>query len=1298
MNIHRFVFLGLLLISILSSYGNGDFRHLSHKDGLSSNRTYQSVQDKEGFIWISTDAGIDRFDGSRIVHYDLEMHDEISSRGYQFISLLIDNQNQIFVVSNRGYVFKLNRLSDRFERLKDFESLYGRYVFSAIVDSRRHLMLVTPTGLIVYNYDTMEFYEPLIPKAIHSIMQFGDGYLLGMTNGITKLSKDFKTEGFLGKWDEHLGSHIQIRSLHHDTINKRIWFGTQNVGLYYFDLQSDKYYESYLNEQMQKFPVWDIAQANDTLLLIGTDGAGMFVMDLKHLNIINQYTHDEDNEYSISSNVIHGILVSNSSLYFIMTDLGGVNILSTLKPGFNIIKRKKGNPNSIINNVIHSIVEITPGIIAFGTDRGVSLWNRSQDTFNHIGNDFIKGRNNVVTSMTRSADESLWIGYFLGETEVYGGPNQYKNLPYDIKHSRNPKSMYFDDERNTLWMGCTKQQIKLLSFNFTTLTFNRFPIQEVSDLASYPYGKILAGTHSGLYIIDKNNFDYQLYNKLEGKLNRISSIHVDSKLQIWLGSDGGGLVKIDLADNSQLIFNETNGLASNNIYTIEEDDSGWIWVATESGLSRINPETSVIMNYFESDGIASGDFKYNASCKTSDGAILVGGTGGATLFDPSKFSEPDTSLNLVFTDLYVNQKKIVGDGSILEAPLNTIDKINLQYNENSFSIEFTNIDFMHPEQARYSWKLEGFDEEWTSPSSTVKSVYTNIKPGNYIFRVRLKPYIMSGITPLERTIKININPPFWKSLLAFFIYALIITSLLLAVLYYNKLMHEARSSRDKLRYVVNLSHEMKTPLSLIRAPIGDLIHENRNESVAEKLNTAMANVEKLQKKIDQFLDFKRIRQIKNIHLEKIEAIAFIKKKILDFNLLAERHNLQLNMESSLHEVDVYCDPELLDKILNNLLSNAIKYNKPGGFVNVRLTTEKTSWTLTVTDSGIGIPQKEQKKIFSLFFRASNASKSQKSGSGVGLVLVQDMVNVLKGTMDFKSTEGQGSIFSLTFPIGEPDIHDLTCQQGRTVLDKKDIRISEAKDDQFKILIVEDDQELRSYIKKILEETYLIIECTNGQQGLAFLQQELPDLVLSDVAMPQMNGRQLCLNIKSNPSTSHIPVILLSGLDSKSQIIKGLAAGADDYITKPFDSSILMAKIEGLINNRKILKKKFLNDDREAFNINIKNNYDKKFLERITRLVEENLSDVELSVRLLYTTVGMSRTAFYHKLKSLIDLSPAEFIRSVRLNQAKVLLRSNRYNINEVAYRCGFSDAKYFSTSFKRQFGKSPSAYMTDHQI
>jgi signal transduction histidine kinase/DNA-binding response OmpR family regulator/ligand-binding sensor domain-containing protein len=1251
------------------------------------------VQDSNGFIWITTDDGVDRFDGKNIVHYDLENQDELASMGFRFDRILIDKYDNIFVVNSRCYIFKLNKKSEKFELLKGFEKVYRKYVIAVFIDSNHNLILGTPNNLIVYNYVSKSL-DLLKIRNTRSIIKYGDGFILGADGKLIKANSDFSKLEVLGEWTLNKGERNLFNSIFYDENKNRIWIDVGKTGIFYFDLSTNKYREAAFNNLVKDFPLWDMKLINDSTLLLGTDGSGLIELNTNTAKIAARYQYDQDNDNSLSSNVIHGILLTKDSLYFVTTDLGGVNIINPHRPDFQRIKRERGNPNSLRNNVVYSIRELSHDLLVFGTDRGLSFWNRKTGLWKHPGR-YSANNNNVATGVANAKDGTFWVSYFIGKTRVFNASGKFRELPPEIASVTNSKAMLFDDRTNTLWMARNSNHTKLVSYNFDTHILNHFTIPSIHTIVKYKDNKILAGTANGLYIIDSNTSEYTLINsELKNKLKQITSLVTDAGGMVWIGSDGGGLARLNVETKSITQYNSQNGLPSNNIYTLNIDNEGNVWAGTNYGISKIEPSTGSISNYFSSDGVAHIDFMHCASCKLHTGEIIIGGSNGATLFNPETISPPDCSSHLVFTSLYVNQKKITVENSdILSDLIDKTEEIELNYDENSFSIKFVNVDLTHPKQHKYKWKLEGFDADWTKPSRFGVATYSNLAPGKYSFRVKLVSKLQSNEKIHEREIKIVIHPPSWRTPFAFVFYFLLMLLIILLALYYNKLMHDVTNTKEKLQYLANMAHEIKTPLTLIRAPIGDVIRQAESKTVKEKLELAMENIEKLQMKIGQFLDFKKIDRIEYIHPEKIDIIAFVKKKIFAFDLVAGKNSIKLTFESAVESQIIYCAPDILDRIVSNLLSNAVKYNKPGGFINVRIEVEEPYWILTITDSGIGIPRKEQSKIFRPFYRAKNAIVENKPGSGVGLALVTDMVKVLNGTISLKSKVDRGSTFTIKLPVGKPDIHNTETEQTIKDSDTELTETESTDSDLFKILIVEDNSELRDYIKKELSRYYKVIEAVDGEDGFAKVQKELPDLVLSDVAMPRMNGRQLCINIKSLSSISHIPVILLSGLDSKEHILKGLDAGADDYITKPFDSLILTTKIENLINSRKKVKEKLLKSADEGFDADIKNDLDKQFVKQITEIIEENLSDSELSVRLLYSSVGMSRTAFYHKLKSLIDLSPAEFIRTIRLNRAKELLKAGKYNVNEVAYMSGFSDPKYFSTSFKKQFGKSPSAYI-----
>lgn len=1303
-------------------FGADKFRVFKKQDGLSSNRLYSSVEDKDGFIWITSEKGVDRFDGRFFKHYSLKFHDESSSFGYLFYFILTDSDKNIFVLANRGHLYKYNPKTDDFIPVAGFEKNHGLFITSASIDSDNNLLFGTANSFFAYNLET-GVRENLnkIEARVHSILPYGDHqFLLGTTNGLLTIDSLHDAPHYLGAVDStftRLGNNYKTKKIFLDSIDQKIWIGTISNGLYYYDMELGKMVKPEFHRfQIHEYPIYDIVKLENGSLLIATDGSGIYKINPYSMEIVRHFLNNEDNLESISSNVVYNFSRTKNGMIFISTDYGGLNLYNPNLPDFHTIKHQLGNENSLNNNVVHAVVEITPGVVCFGTDLGLSTWNLYKNRWSFYNRSKKKGtrQNEVITSLHKASDHSIWVGSFINPLALFDYTTHWENisgLPRELRKGKHVKTMFMDHKHSTLWVGHASNE--LYSYDFRRRSLKGYPINFITTIANYSSSKLLVGNRQGVFIINKNSGEIKDFFKNRPKLKpesiKISCLFVDLTRKVWIGTYNSGIYSIDTELNKLTSYNSTTGLTSNVIHAILQDNEGKIWLSTDNSISSIDVAQNEVQNYFISDGLPSTDFMDNSACKASDGTLFFGSANGAVYFKPAQISMQESFSKLVLTEFYVNQKKIsVEKGSILKTRLNETKTIDLNHDENSFSIVFNSIDFIHPEQNLYSWKLDGFDRQWTQPVLANRVDYSNLSPGRYTLRIKKISKSSAVNDENYRVINVIIRKPAWKSPLAFIAYLLIILLMGTIILYYNSLMHKVKSSRAHLRFLMDIAHQIKTPLSLIRAPIGDLLQEQTDGDSKERLSLAMKNVEKLQSKINQFLDFKKVSRAEALlHIEEFDLVQFLKDKIYAYKVLAEKNEIQLNFEPGTDKINVYSDQELLDKIVDNLLSNAIKFNKRNGYVNIRIHTDSKNWGITITDSGIGIPKRDQKKVFDLFHRAKNAVSQNIRGSGVGLVLAYDLTKHLKGKLSFKSQEEKGSSFTLMFPAGKssfkPSDFDEVLQHENEDLEQHDVagscpEISPNRISDFKILVVEDDDELRSYMKTRLSEKYNILDASNGKEALDVVRNYMPDLIVSDIVMPKMNGRQLCMNIKSNIETCHIPVILLTGMDSKENMLRGIEAGADDYIPKPFDSLILIAKIDNLLNSRKVLKAKFLIGGHKEYDHGIQNDYDKELIKSITNLIEKNISDPDLSVKTLCMETGMSRTALYHKLKILIDLSPAEFIRTVRLKKAQDLLLSNKHNINEVAYLVGFSDSKYFSTCFKRQFGESPSTFVSKAKI
>ena len=673
--------------------------------------------------------------------------------------------------------------------------------------------------------------------------------------------------------------------------------------------------------------------------------------------------------------------------------------------------------------------------------------------------------------------------------------------------------------------------------------------------------------------------------------------------------------------------------------------------------------------------VSWGYYNPNAALKLKNGCLAFGTAEGVLSFLPSLDLGPHVSVELILTDfkLLYESVKAGMKGSLLQTNINDTRKIDLKYNQNSFSISFSAINFAVPHRIRYEYRLENHNEEWEHSNSVRNVSYMNLSSGKYVFRLRAFDKY-TGQQVGER------------SLLSVFV--------CMFVQYRRHKVNEGRI-RDKIRSFISIAHDIRTPVTLIKAPLSELeAQEGLPEQGKKTVAVAMKNVEKLMGMITQLLELQKTE----LHAEECLKVspydikAYLEEKMAEFHLAAMQKSVGIELEVEPDMPKVWIDREKMDHIIDNLLSNALKYTEKG-VIHILVKTARKKWTIEVKDTGIGIPKEEQGNIFHEYYRAQNAMNFEETGSGIGLMITRRIVKQHHGTISFSSVEGQGTTFTVTFPqrikasvaveakadgreeaqAATGAVHEETERAGRNVL-----------------LLAEDDADMREYLVDSLSSEYKVVAVPDGGKALETAREINPDIIISDIVMPVLEGDELCRILKSSVDTSHIPIILLTALSERENIIFGLEAGANDYIIKPFDLSVLKVRIRNILQNRQHLRETVLAMDAQPEETDYTSQLDKEFLDKVMKVIEEELSDSEFSINDFCRMLGMSRTSVYNKIKTLTGQGPNDFIRIVRLNKAKELLVSRKYSIGEVANMVGFSDPKYFSTCFKKQFGTSPS--------
>ncbi|MEO1013498.1 MAG: hybrid sensor histidine kinase/response regulator transcription factor, partial [Bacteroidota bacterium] len=675
-------------------------------------------------------------------------------------------------------------------------------------------------------------------------------------------------------------------------------------------------------------------------------------------------------------------------------------------------------------------------------------------------------------------------------------------------------------------------------------------------------------------------------------------------------------------------------------------------------------------------------------------------------FDPAKVGLAKPEVSLFFENLLIDNRTVYANdkSSPLIHPLNETDQLKLKHNQNSFSLDFTSIVPSGTGEIKYSWMLAGQDKEWTLPSLNKTANYTNLEKGEYIFKLRAFAN-ENDLVLDERTIAVTIKPAPWDTLWAKALYVLALFSIVIAVLSYNTIKNKKRLSEAKIKFFMNTAHDICTPLTLAMAPLSDLEKShNLNKMDKYYLGLSTTNLGKLSNMIDILMDFQKSDLGKaHLILNKMDIRKILENKTAYFAPVAKQKGIKFTFFSNKEELLEYVDIQKFDKILDNLLSNALKYTPEGGAVAVRLESGEKRWKIEVEDTGIGIATNSQKDLFKRYYRGNNAINSKITGTGIGLLLTRNYVSLHKGKIDFESKEGVGTKFVIGFYHGKKHFGNNVTFSDTPKANSQDSvqqmistpphEESRKERKKLKLLVAEDNQSLREYLQNSLSRFYNVKTAENGKIALALIEQYAPDIVVSDVGMPIMNGRELTNHIKTKYETSHIPVILLTAYREKKDIIQGLESGADEYITKPFDTTLLLAKIESILENRRLVRKRFKRLHKNKLKKGTyTNTRDQEFVQNAINFVQKNILNPNLSKEYFAREMLVSQTLLYQKLKTLTGQSPTDFIRTIKLRHAAKLLNEGSYTINEIATLAGFSDAKYFSTCFKKFYGKSPTAY------
>lgn len=1075
--------------------------------------------------------------------------------------------------------------------------------------------------------------------------------------------------------------------IYHDSRNI-IWITTFGNGLFAIDDNTGKQYHYTADKDLSTNYLLCVAEDASGEIWVGTELGGVAKISLTNYPFDIFYPTPGGN--ADRDNAVRLIYQDLNGKYWYGTRDGNLHVCDSVQHQLYSHRITDGLP--------FTIAEDTSGYKWLGTKGGGLLilspeGNKIIKEYGRAKNTFSSG--NIFTVM-RDDKDRMWLATFGGGLQLAEGPREkltFKQFNLGNKQQRMMRSM-IQDKAGLIWVGT----------NDGIIVFE--PDELIKDQRKF---KILH-----LQAEDQQSLGH----------NEIKVVFEDSKGRIWLGATGGGLNLLvwgkSLEQSTFEHYGADNGLSNETIQAILEDEEGCIWVSTESGISKLNMDTKRFENFIFSNNRHAAIFNELSCWKKGNGELMFGSYNGVYTFNPSGITFDTYAPKVAITSFLINGNPITPesqDSPLAESIINT-RKVVLAHNQNSFNLECTMLNFHAPELNQYIYYLEGYEDDWNRASRNNVAAYRNVPPGKYVFKV--KGCNSFGVwSNQETTLEIVILPPWWRSIEAIILYVV----LGLIIIYFTSRlvlkMHrlnmavevEKQLTEYKLRFFTNISHEFRTPLTIIRGAIEDLTNQKGlPSSVSKQLSLLSKSSGRLLRLVDQLLEFRRLQNNKmELRLERTDAKRFFYDIYLAFKDMAAKKQIEYLFESNKPVQSMLLDRSKMDKIAYNLLSNAFKNTPAGGKIVMKLdfSTVNDTFTMSVSDNGPGVPADKQKMLFVRFEQIHYASE----GTGVGLHLTAELAKVHKGQVTYVDSTLGGACFSLTIPMSDENYDPADIIE--TVKEEKEITVTELTTDtsiseervveileasvnkpfkEYKVMVIDDDDDVRNLIETQLGKYFTVSTASNGAEGLEKLIEEQPDIVVCDVMMPEMDGLEFTKRLKANFNISHIPVILLTAYSSEEHQLKGIQAGADSYITKPFSMKYLLARIVKLVEQREKLQRKFATEPGTLQPLISATDRDKAFLDKINAIVEKNMSDAEFKLESYTSTLNIGRTTFYNKLKGIVGCSPNEYVRVLRMKKAAELLLTTEMNVSEIGFQVGINDPFYFSKCFKNSFSKSPSQY------
>ena len=1297
-------------------YNNVRFKQLSITEGLSHNTVNAISQDSKGFMWFGTRNGLCRYDGYNITRYFHEEGDS-TTISHDFITKLYNDpcRNVLWISTEQG-ICKYNPQNEQFTRYHIEGNNKNSVLFLNTSDSR----LLTGCSNGIYQYDNEK--NSFTPFILNEGKGENIRGLVEDSNNVLWINSNKGVKRYNLKKEQFEPLPLNIRPFLETCIQLVMLPGNQLLfntpqEVFVYNINNDSLYPLAAIKDIRQFRCATTDTMNN--IWLGTEN-GIFIYD-QTFRLVTHYQQSESDLSNLNDSPIYSLFEDYNHNMWVGTYFGGVNYFIYASDQFRIYPY--GNsPNHLSGKAVRQIIN-TPdnGLYIATEDGGLNYLNsnreitRSERLHERMN---IKARN--IHSLLIDSKQNLWIGLFLRGMNYYM-PKENKTLSFNDGMGKNSSGFcIIEDETGKIWYGGPSGLFTLKKQN------GSFQLKKVSAL---PVFCMLNLNDSIIWTGNRQNGIYQINKRTEEQtpLPQFSS----SKLNIWAGTNNDGLFVLNKKGEKLKSYSKKE-LGSNAIKGIIEDDQNTIWIGTDNGLCNIQPKSGLISRYTIADGLPTNQFNYSSVCKKPDGELFFGTINGMISFYPEQVRPVEPHFNIALTGVWSNNDVVSSSNpdALLPASISESDVMTLTHEQaQSIRIEYSGLNYQYKDKTQYAMKLEGIDKEWQFVGNQHQVRFSNLPTGDYTLKIKASNDGVNWDEKGQKELTIHVLPPWWLSIWAYLTYVCMVLCIIYLAYKYTKarlilLMrlkteHEQRvnmekMNQSKINFFTYVSHDLKTPLTLILSPLQRLIKQKQiDNNDREKLEVIYRNANRMHYLIDELLTFSKIEmQQMEINVRKGNIMHFLEEISHIFDIVSKEKEIDFIVSLEETDEEVWFSPSKLERIMYNLLSNAFKYTQPGDYVKLSAKLLKKDSEnfieISVKDSGRGIPKEMKDKIFDSYFQVEK--KDHREGFGLGLSLTKSLIHMHKGEIKVESEVGKGSEFIVSLNVSESaysssekslesitseEIQKYNLRMKETIELIPDQLISTEQDNtdvKESILIVEDNKEMNDYLAEIFSKDYQVFRAYNGAEACKLLKKQLPDLIVSDVMMPVMDGLELTAYVKQDLNSSHIPVILLTAKTDELDHTQGYLKGADAYITKPFNAQNLELLVQNMRTNRKQNIEYFKRIEKLNITQITNNPRDEVFMKELVDLIMANIKDEEFGVTEIITHMKVSRSLLHTKLKSLTGCSITQFMRTIKMKEAKIHLQ-NGMNVSEASYAVGMSDPNYFTKCFKKEFNITPTEFI-----